>query len=122
MAVVVETLVDGLEDEERLDTPTASSNATISTGASTRKTVATPASTTGTAIPSPQVAPPLAPSAYTAPKTPPHVIADDLLVEGTAQSSWEDAVAGLAFDQNRSPRAGEQMLALLRASHSLVHM
>src|ERR1700722_7000090 len=54
VAVVVEALNDGLEEEERLDTPTASSNATISTGSSTRKTVATPASTTGTAIPSPQ--------------------------------------------------------------------
>src|SRR5947207_3864107 len=44
---------------------------------------------------------------------------DNLLVEAVASSTWEDAIRGLAFDRNRSPRPGEQLLALLRAGHHL---
>jgi putative nucleotidyltransferase with HDIG domain len=48
--------------------------------------------------------------------------ADHLLVEAATSSSWEDALKGLAFDRNRGPRPGEQLLALLRAGHHLVHL
>jgi putative nucleotidyltransferase with HDIG domain len=47
---------------------------------------------------------------------------DNLLVEAVASNSWEDAIRGLAFDHNRSPRPGEQLLALLRAGHHLVSL
>jgi len=48
--------------------------------------------------------------------------ADNLLVEHTAAFSWEEALELVAFDRNRSPRPGEQLLALLRAGHHLVHL
>ncbi len=44
---------------------------------------------------------------------------DRLKVEATENRSWEDALSGLLFDKNRSPRPGEQLLALLRAGHYL---
>jgi putative nucleotidyltransferase with HDIG domain len=47
---------------------------------------------------------------------------DELRVEATAKSTWEAAIEGLALDSNRSPRPGEQLLALLRAGHHLVHI
>jgi putative nucleotidyltransferase with HDIG domain len=47
---------------------------------------------------------------------------EQMRVEATAQSSWDEALEGLAFDNNRHPRAGEQLLALLRAGHHLVHI
>lgn len=47
---------------------------------------------------------------------------ENLLVEAAACNSWEDAINGLAYDRNRSPRPGEQLLALLRAGHHLVHL
>ncbi|MBI3407886.1 MAG: HD domain-containing protein [Planctomycetes bacterium] len=47
---------------------------------------------------------------------------ENLLVEATSCHTWEDAINGLAFDRNRSPRPGEQLLALLRAGHHLVHL
>jgi HD-GYP domain-containing protein (c-di-GMP phosphodiesterase class II)/pSer/pThr/pTyr-binding forkhead associated (FHA) protein len=43
-------------------------------------------------------------------------------VAGTARNSWDEAMEGLAFDSNRCPRAGEQLRALLRAGHHLVHL
>jgi putative nucleotidyltransferase with HDIG domain len=46
----------------------------------------------------------------------------DLRVEATAKSSWDEALEGMAFDSKRCPRAGEQLLALLRAGHHLVHI
>src|SRR5262249_40612900 len=46
---------------------------------------------------------------------------DPLVVEAAFKSSWEDAIQGLAFD-DKSPRPGEQMIALLRASHHLGHV
>jgi putative nucleotidyltransferase with HDIG domain len=48
--------------------------------------------------------------------------AESLVVEGTASASWEEALTGLAYDRNRGPRAGEQLLALLRAGHHLGHI
>lgn len=45
---------------------------------------------------------------------------DNLMVEASACNSWEDAVAGLAYDRNRCPRPGEQMIALLRAGRHLM--
>ena len=49
-------------------------------------------------------------------------IHDSMRVTGTAKSTWNEAMEGLAFDSNRCPRAGEQLLALLRAGHHLVHL
>jgi putative nucleotidyltransferase with HDIG domain len=47
---------------------------------------------------------------------------EQLVVEATACCSWEDALQGLAYDRNRCPRPGEQLLALLRAGHHLGHL
>ncbi len=47
---------------------------------------------------------------------------EELHVEAAAKSSWEEAMEGLAFDSQRCPRAGEQLVALLRAGHHLVHI
>jgi HD-GYP domain-containing protein (c-di-GMP phosphodiesterase class II) len=47
---------------------------------------------------------------------------DAMRVAGTAKATWSEAMEGLAFDTNRCPRAGEQLLALLRAGHHLVHL
>ncbi|HTU93654.1 MAG TPA: HD domain-containing phosphohydrolase [Gemmataceae bacterium] len=47
---------------------------------------------------------------------------DEMHVEAAANSSWDEALEGLAFDSQRCPRAGEQLLALLRAGHHLVHI
>ncbi len=49
-------------------------------------------------------------------------IPDDMQLEGTSRPSWDEALNNLAFDSNHQPRAGEQMLALIRASHNLVHL
>jgi HD-GYP domain-containing protein (c-di-GMP phosphodiesterase class II) len=47
---------------------------------------------------------------------------DQILVEATMNSSWEDAIQDLVFDRNRCLRPGEQLIALLRAGHHLVHI
>lgn len=47
---------------------------------------------------------------------------EQMVVEATTHQSWEEAFLGLAFDKNRCPRPGEQLLALLRAGHHLVHL
>jgi putative nucleotidyltransferase with HDIG domain len=47
---------------------------------------------------------------------------EQLRVEATAHCSWEEALEGLAFDSRRCPRPGEQLLAMLRAGHHLVHI
>ena len=47
---------------------------------------------------------------------------EQLLVEAATSSSWEDALQGLAYDRNRCLRPGEQLLAMLRAGHHLVHL
>ncbi len=51
----------------------------------------------------------------------PQVI-DQIVVEATANSSWEDAIEDLVFDKDRTVRPGEQLVALLRAGHHLVHI
>ncbi len=43
----------------------------------------------------------------------------DLRIEATARSSFDEALRGLAYDRYRCPRAGEQLLALVRAGHHL---
>jgi putative nucleotidyltransferase with HDIG domain len=45
---------------------------------------------------------------------------DQILVEASTSSSWEDGVQKLVHDRNHSPRAGDQLVALLRAGHHLV--
>jgi putative nucleotidyltransferase with HDIG domain len=45
-----------------------------------------------------------------------------LRVEATARSTWEEALQGIAFDGNSCPRPGDQLVALLRAGHHLVHL
>jgi putative nucleotidyltransferase with HDIG domain len=47
---------------------------------------------------------------------------EKLLIQSITNCSWEDALSGIAFDRERSPRPGEQLLALLRAGHHLVHL
>jgi putative nucleotidyltransferase with HDIG domain len=47
---------------------------------------------------------------------------DEMRVEATSKSSWDEAIENLALDSKRSPRAGEQLLALLRAGHHLGHI
>jgi putative nucleotidyltransferase with HDIG domain len=48
--------------------------------------------------------------------------ADNLHVEAAFSRSWEDALDFIAYDSNRMPRPGEQLLALLRAGHHLGHL
>lgn len=48
--------------------------------------------------------------------------ASDMMVEAATSSSWEDAIRNLAMDSRRCPRPGEQLQALIRASHHLVHL
>ena len=50
------------------------------------------------------------------------VAADNMRIEATAKASFEEALQHLAFDGNRCPRAGEQLLALVRAGHHLGHL
>lgn len=52
----------------------------------------------------------------------PNATTDNLLVEVASANTWEDALNGIAFDRNRSPRPGEQLLALLRAAHHQVNI
>jgi putative nucleotidyltransferase with HDIG domain len=47
---------------------------------------------------------------------------DKILVEATANSSWEDLLRGFVFDRNRGLRPGDQLLAMIRAGHHLVHV
>src|SRR5262245_60577059 len=47
---------------------------------------------------------------------------DKILVEASANSSWEDLLQGFVFDRNRGLRPGEQLLAMIRAGHHLVHV
>src|SRR5262249_37150377 len=49
-------------------------------------------------------------------------VVDQILVEATTNSSWEDAIQDLVFDRNRCLRPGDQLIALLRAGHNLVHI
>jgi HD-GYP domain-containing protein (c-di-GMP phosphodiesterase class II) len=47
---------------------------------------------------------------------------DSMHIAATARSSWNESLEGLVYDRNRSPRAGDQLIALLRAGHHLVHI
>jgi putative nucleotidyltransferase with HDIG domain len=47
---------------------------------------------------------------------------DSMRIEATAKPSFDEAIQHLAFDSNRCPRAGEQLLALVRAGHHLGHL
>jgi HD-GYP domain-containing protein (c-di-GMP phosphodiesterase class II) len=47
---------------------------------------------------------------------------ENMLVEATEVNSWDEAINSLAFDRDRCPRPGEQLVALLRAGHHLVHL
>ncbi len=49
-------------------------------------------------------------------------IPEDMQLEGTSRATWEEALTNVAFDSNNRPRAGDQLLALIRASHNLVHL
>ncbi|MFL5329268.1 MAG: HD domain-containing phosphohydrolase [Gemmataceae bacterium] len=49
-------------------------------------------------------------------------VLDKILVEATANSSWEDLLRGFVFDRNRGLRPGEQLIAMIRAGHHLVHI
>src|SRR5437870_3932558 len=49
-------------------------------------------------------------------------VPDSLRVAATSRLSWSEAMEAVALDSNRCPRVGEQLLALLRAGHHLVHM
>lgn len=54
--------------------------------------------------------------------TPADAPLDKILVEATANSSWEDLLQGFVFDRNRGLRPGDQLLAMIRAGHHLVHV
>jgi putative nucleotidyltransferase with HDIG domain len=47
---------------------------------------------------------------------------DHMKVDACASASFDDALQGLIFDTNSSPRPGQQLLALLRAGHHLGHL
>jgi putative nucleotidyltransferase with HDIG domain len=47
---------------------------------------------------------------------------ETMLVKATATNSWDEALHGLAYDSTHSPRPGEQLIAMLRAGHHLVHL
>ncbi len=49
-------------------------------------------------------------------------LGDQIVVEAATSCSWEEALNGLAYSENRSPRPGEQLLALIRAGHHLGHL
>src|SRR5262245_1575625 len=49
-------------------------------------------------------------------------IVDQILVEATASSSWQDAQRNLVYDKNRTLRPGDQLIALLRAGYHLSHL
>lgn len=47
---------------------------------------------------------------------------EQLVLAASAKSSFDDGLRRIAFDGNQMPRAGEQLLALLRAGHHFVHL
>ncbi len=47
---------------------------------------------------------------------------DQLVVAAGVKSSFDDGIRRMAFDRNSMPRAGDQLMALLRAGHHLVHL
>lgn len=55
-------------------------------------------------------------------KDPEPNVGEVMRVEATAKSSWDEALQHIAFDGDRGLRAGEQLLALVRAGHHLGHI
>lgn len=47
---------------------------------------------------------------------------EGMQVQATTSNTWDKALEFAAFDEKRRPRAGDQLLALLRASHHLGHI
>ncbi|OWK38091.1 response regulator [Fimbriiglobus ruber] len=47
---------------------------------------------------------------------------DQMIVTAAARSTFEEGLKRIAFDRNSMPRAGDQLLALLRAGHHLNHL
>jgi HD-GYP domain-containing protein (c-di-GMP phosphodiesterase class II) len=112
VALIVEALQEENDEQSSPALPTVNVPTPMPPGlASPRPAPASPPASR------PQPTPPLTPSFALAPSIP-----EDLQVEGTARSSWDEALNNIAFDSNHRPRAGEQLLALIRASHNLVHM
>ena len=73
-------------------------------------------------VPPPAPPPPPPTPAPSPPASAPEVDNANLQIEATTRSNWEDAVKNLVYDRNQSPRPGEQLLALLRANHHLMHI
>src|SRR5262249_21800535 len=75
--------------------------------------------------PGPAPAAPPTPSPEALAATPPAgtpKVADEIRVEGTTRSSWDQALEAVALDGGASARAGERLRGLRRASHHLVHI
>jgi putative nucleotidyltransferase with HDIG domain len=47
---------------------------------------------------------------------------DQMVMQATRSASFDDAIKDLAFGRDQTPRAGEELHALLRAGHHLVHL
>jgi putative nucleotidyltransferase with HDIG domain len=47
---------------------------------------------------------------------------DQMVIAAAAPSTFDEGIKRIAFDRNSMPRAGDQLLALLRAGHHLVHI
>lgn len=47
---------------------------------------------------------------------------DQLVLAASAKSTFDEGLKRMAFDRNSMPRAGDQLVALLRAGHHLVHL
>ena len=54
-----------------------------------------------------------------APEGPP---SDQMILTASARSSFDESIKRIAFDRNSMPRAGDQLMALLRAGHHLGHI
>ncbi len=47
---------------------------------------------------------------------------DQLVMQAARAASFDDGIANLVVKRNQAPRAGDELLALLRAGHHLVHL
>ena len=109
VAFIVEALHEEIDDNQADHTVTSVTAPTPLPSA-----LATPRPKSATPIP---IYVPLAPSLALSAGIP-----EDMQVEGTLRSSVDEAFNNIAFDSNNRPRAGDQLLALIRASHNLVHL
>ena len=55
-------------------------------------------------------------------QTPDGPPSDQMVLTASARSSFDESIKRIAFDRNSMPRAGDQLLALLRAGHHLGHI